>query len=49
MNTVLLIVGILAAYGFGFVSGVIYEASAQQDKEAMKNLFRKEQKTEVLE
>ena len=47
MNTVLLIVGILAAYGFGFVSGVIYEASAQQDKEAMKNLFRKDQKAKL--
>jgi len=47
METVLLIVGIIAAYGFGFVSGVIYESSAQQDKEAMKDLFRKEQKTKL--
>tara|TARA_R100001015_G_C4447551_1_gene38859 strand:+ start:273 stop:482 length:210 start_codon:yes stop_codon:yes gene_type:complete len=47
MNTLLYIVGILAAYGFGFVSGVIYEASAQKDKEAIKNLFRKNQKTKL--
>ena len=47
METVLLIVGILAAYGFGFVSGVIYETSAQQDKEAMKRLFRRDQKDQL--
>jgi hypothetical protein len=47
METVLLVVGILAAYGFGFVSGVIYEASAQRDKEAMKDLFRKDQKDQL--
>ena len=47
METVLLVVGILAAYGFGFVSGVIYETSAQRDKEAMERLFRRDQKDQL--
>ena len=47
METIFFVAGTLAAYGFGFVSGVIYQRSEHEEQEQIKDLFKRDQKTKL--
>ena len=44
METIVFLLGILSAYAFGFMSGIIYQRKTNKEKEIIKDLFRKDQK-----